>query len=106
MANDAKVDHMIRGHKATLYFTETGFDIKPQKLYENEVRPIIYQKRGAEDLTLHHRNFQEAIRNNKPLNCDCMLGTYGVAVCEMAVESFRKRQYVKSHSGNARHVST
>jgi hypothetical protein len=45
MANDAKVDHMISGHKATLYFTETGFDIKPQKLYAKEMPPITYQKR-------------------------------------------------------------
>jgi hypothetical protein len=95
MANDAKVDHMIRGHKATLYFTETGFDIKPQKLYEKDLQPITYKKHGAEDVTLHHRNLQEAIRRNQPLNCDCMLGTYGVVVCEMAVESFRKRKYLK-----------
>jgi predicted dehydrogenase len=106
MANDAKVDHMIRGHKATLYFTETGFDIKPQKLYAKDMRPITYQKRGAEDVTLHHRNLQEAIRKNQPLNCDCTLGIYGLAVCEMAVESFRKRRYVKWDQSNARRVST
>ena len=104
MANDAKIDHMIRGHKATLYFTETGFDIKPQKLYEKDVQPVTYKKQGAENVTLHHRNLQQAIRTNQPLNCDCMLGMCGVAVCEMAVESFRKRQYVKwdhakAHSG-------
>ena len=48
----------------------------------------------------------EQIRKNQPLNCDCMLGMYGVAVCEMAVESFRKRRYVKSDESNARRVST
>jgi predicted dehydrogenase len=95
MANDAPVDHMIRGHKATLYFTPTGFTIKPQKDYEKEVQPITYEKKGAEDLTLHHRNLQAAIRSNEPLNCDCMLGMYGVVLCEMAVESFRKREYLK-----------
>ena len=95
MANDAPVDHMIRGHKATLYFTNTGFTIKPQEQYAKEMQPVTYEKKGAEDLTLHHRNLQEAIRSNQPLNCDCMLGLYGVVVCEMSVESFRRREYLK-----------
>ncbi|HEY3937131.1 MAG TPA: Gfo/Idh/MocA family oxidoreductase [Bryobacteraceae bacterium] len=98
MANDAPVDHMIRGHKATLYFTQTGFTIKPQEDYQKEMQPVTYEKKGAEDLTLHHRNLQAAIRANEPLNCDCFLGLYGVAVCDMAVESMRKRQYLKWNS--------
>lgn len=95
MANDAPVDHMIRGHKATLYFTKTGFTIKPQEGYEKDIQPFTYEKKGAEDLTLHHRNLQAAIRSNQALNCDCMLGLYGVVLCDMAVESFRKREYLK-----------
>jgi hypothetical protein len=38
---------------------------------------------------LHQRKLQEAIRKNQPLNCDCMLGIYGVSVREMAVQFFR-----------------
>jgi predicted dehydrogenase len=95
MGNDTPVDHLIRGHHATLYFTRTGFTIKPQKGFEKDMQPITYEKKGAEDLTLHHRNLQAAIRDNQPLNCDSMLGLYGVVVCDMAVESFRKRQYLK-----------
>lgn len=102
MANDAPVDHMIRGQKATLYFTPTGFTIKPQKAYENEMQPITYEKKGAEDLTLHHRNLQAAIRSNEPLYCDCMLGLYGVVLCDMAVQSFRKREYLKWDAGKAK----
>jgi predicted dehydrogenase len=99
MANEAPVDHMIRGHKATLYFTPTGFTIKPEKDYEKDMQPVTYEKKGAEDLTLHHRNLQAAIRSNQPLNCDCMLGMYGVVICAMAVESFRKREYLKWDAG-------
>ena len=95
MGNDTPVDHMIRGHHATLYFTRTGFTIKPQEQYEKEMQPITYEKKGAEDLTLHHRNLQAAIRTNQPLNCDSTLGLYGVVVCDMAVESFRKREYLR-----------
>ncbi len=104
MANDTKIEHMIRGHKATLYFTEKGFMIEPQKEYAKDMQPITYEKKGAEDVTLHHRNLMEAIRSNQPLNCDCMLGMYGVVVCEMAVESFRKRQYLKWDAQKAQAV--
>ncbi|HMF78531.1 MAG TPA: Gfo/Idh/MocA family oxidoreductase, partial [Bryobacteraceae bacterium] len=68
MANGAPIDHMIRGHKATLYFTKTGFTITPEKAAEEEIKPFTYTKKGAEDLTLHHRNLQTAIRSNEPLN--------------------------------------
>jgi hypothetical protein len=92
MANDTPVDHVIRGHKATLAFTKTGFTITPQKAFVKDMQPITHQKTGAESITLHHRNLQAAIRSNEPLKCDCMLGYYGVVACEMGVQSYRKRK--------------
>jgi predicted dehydrogenase len=94
MANDTPVDHVLRGHKATLFFTRTGFTIKPQKLFEKDLQEITYEKKGAEALDLHHRNLHNAIRRNEPLKCDVMLGYYGVVACEMGVQSFRKRKYL------------
>lgn len=94
MANDTPVTHMLRGHKATLEFNRTGFNITPQKLYENEVKPVTYEKKGAEDIALHHKNLQAAIRKGDALKCDCMLGYYGVVVARMGVESFRRRKYL------------
>lgn len=94
MANDTPVDHLLRGHKATLEFTRTGFTITPQRLYAGESEPATYEKKGAEDLTLHHKNLQAAIRTNAPLKCDCMLGYYGVVAARMGVESYRRRKYL------------
>lgn len=94
MANDTPVDHVLRGHKATLQFTRTGFTIKPQSLFAAEGKEIVHQKTGAESLELHHRNLQNAIRKNEPLKCDAQLGYYGVVACEMGVQSFRKRKYM------------
>src|SRR5712692_8895657 len=62
MANDTPVDHVIRGHKATLQFTKTGFTITPQKDFAKDMQPIEHQKTGAEALTLHHRNRSEERR--------------------------------------------
>lgn len=94
MANDVKVEHMLRGNKATLVFTETGLEIRAQKLYKDEVDEIVHEKTGAESTTLHHRNLMNAIRHNEPLKCDCQLGYYGVVACEMGTESYRKRKYM------------
>ena len=95
MANDTPVDHVLRGHKATLHFTRTGFVIRPQSLYAKEMKEIVHQKTGAEDITLHHRNLIRAIRFNEPLKCDCRLGYYGVVACAMGVESFRRQKYMR-----------
>ena len=94
-ANDTPVEHVLRGHKATLKFTSTGFTITPQRMFAKDIKPVEYKKHGAESVEPHHRNLQAAIRRNEALKCDCMLGYYGVVACEMGVQSFRKRKYLK-----------
>lgn len=106
MANNTPIRHVLRGHKATLEFTETGFTIIPQETTnEAVISPtgekiigegiITHEKTGAEDITLHHRNLQASIRTDAPLNCDHKLGYYGVVACTMGVQSFRKRKYLR-----------
>ncbi len=106
--NDTRIKHLIRGHKATLEFTKSGFTITPQDQVQEKLTTdkgealkvddqgkFHHQKKGAEDITLHHRNLQKAIREGEELNCDARLGMYGVAACKMGVMSFRKRKYYK-----------
>jgi hypothetical protein len=95
MANDTPIEHVIRGHKATLTFTRTGWTIQPQRPYAKEMKEIVHKKTGAEDIRLHHRNLHDAIRKNAALNCDYMMGYYGVVAADMGVQSFRKQQYLK-----------
>jgi len=104
MANSTKVDHLLRGHKATLEFTRTGFTIRPEGR-ESQGKEIVHQKTGAEELDLHHRNLMNAIRKNEPLKCDVTLGYYGVVACEMGVESYRKLKYMKWDAAKARIVA-
>lgn len=105
MANDTKIDHLIRGHKATLEFTRTGFTIHPQELFKDEAKQIVHVKSGAEDLAIHHRNLQNAIRKNEELNCDCNLGYYGVVAAEMGNTSYRKRKYMKWDAAKQRIIN-
>ena len=94
MANSTPVEHMLRGHKATLFFNREGFVIRPEGPFRDEVKEITHKKSGAESTALHHKNLQDAIRNNAPLKCDCNLGYYGVAAAQMGVEAYRKQRYI------------
>jgi len=105
MANDTSIEHVIRGHKATLQFNRDGFVITPQEISDEarkvddktakELRLLIYKKTGAEDVKLHHQNLHAAIRKGDSLRCDVELGYYGVVVTLMGVESFRTQSYLK-----------
>ena len=97
MANDTPIPHVIRGHEGTLEFTNTGFIIREQRYKVNDEAPrpdIIHKKTGAEDITLHHRNLQNAIRSNETLKCDSTTGLYAVVAVRLAVDSYRKRKYM------------
>ncbi len=95
MANDTPIPHVIRGHEGTIEFTRSGFTIRPQRQFSEGKQEIVHQKTGGEDITLHHRNLQDAIRNGAALKCDVDLGYYGVVAVGLAVESFRKSRYMK-----------
>ena len=85
MGNDYGVDHLIRGQDATLLFTSDGWEIIEQgtdKVIER------HQKSGGEDIALHHKNLQAAIRSDDPLHCPPELGLYGVIAIVGANQSW------------------
>ncbi len=97
MANAEPIPHVIRGHEATLEFTRDGFVIRPEgrmnRAGDKEI--ITHKKTGGEDILLHHRNLQDAIRNGAAIKTDVMTGYYGVVAVGMATEAFRKNKYIK-----------
>ncbi len=111
LANDTPIRHVIRGHKATMEFTKEGFTVTPQESSNTDAisgtgedvggsELFTHHKSGAEDVTLHHRNLQQAIRENESLHCDQNLGYYGVVACMMGVRSLRDRKYLKWDTQN------
>jgi predicted dehydrogenase len=94
MGNATAIDHMIRGHKATIRFTAKGFNIVPERIFQDEVKPLEYEKKGSESTELHHRNLQAAIRSGAQLNCDVDLGYYGVVAAQVGSMSYRQRKYM------------
>jgi len=89
MANARGNQHCIRGHRATLVFTGAGWDI-----IDEESGAVIesHAKTGGEDVGLHHRNLQAAIREGAELNCPPELGMCAVAAVCMGNESWFRKQ--------------
>jgi predicted dehydrogenase len=85
MSNRVGVDHLIRGYRATLYFTPTGWVAKDK---DGKVLAT-HQKTGGEDIHLHHTNLHNHLRKGEPLNCPPELGLAGVVAVNMANESWR-----------------
>ena len=94
MANSSPIEHMLRGHKATLTFNGDGFVIKPQGPFANDMQEIVHTKSGKEDTVLHHKNLHNAIRLGEALKTPVELGYYGVVASQVGVQSLRKRQYM------------
>ena len=91
MANENKNPHCIRGTEATLYFTDTGWEIKADDGNVIET----HTKTGGEDVDPHHRNHHQAIREGAALNCPAELGLAGVVPVRMANLSwFDRKTYV------------
>lgn len=88
MSNRVGIDHLIRGYRATLYFTPTGWVIKDKddKVLEE------HKKTGGEDIHLHHTNLHNHLRNGEALNCPVELGMAGVVAVCMANQSWRSGQ--------------
>ena len=88
MSNRVPIDHLIRGYRGTLYFTNDGWVAKDK---DGKVLGE-HKKSGSENIPLHHTNLHDAIRNGAELNCPAPLGLAGVAAVTMANESWRSGQ--------------
>jgi len=100
MSSRVGIDHLIRGYRATLYFTSTGWVIKDKddKVLEE------HKKTGGENHVLHHTNLHNHLRNGEPLNCPAELGLTGVVAVCMANESWRSGRMIGWDRKNQRMV--
>ena len=100
MSNRVGIDHLIRGYRATLQFTNDGWvarDKDGKVLRE-------HKKTGGEDINLHHANLHAAIRDDVELNCPVQLGMAGVAAVCMANTSWATGQMMGWDSANQKVV--
>ena len=94
MANDTRIQYLLRGHKATLEFTASGFSITPQAMFKEGAKTVEYQRQGAESIDLHHQNLHDAIRTGAAIKCDAELGYKAVVAVQLGSLSYRRHKYM------------
>jgi predicted dehydrogenase len=105
MANRYRLDHCIRGQKATLVFVRNkGWQIIEEgsggKVIEEFSRP------HAHEVTLHHKNLHDAIRHGTALHCPPELGFRGLVPVWMANESWFTKKMLRWDAAVKKAVST
>jgi len=100
MSNRVGMDHLIRGYRATMYFTNSGWVAKDK---DGKVLAT-HTKKGGEDILPHHTNLHNHLRTGEPLNCPPELGLAGVVAVNMANESWRTSQMMGWDAKNERMV--
>lgn len=72
--NEQGWQDMIRGNKATLYFGGSGVQIRPERVWAEEVEFGEEPVEGAgESIEQHHKNFLQCIREGGVPNCNIEL---------------------------------
>jgi predicted dehydrogenase len=67
--NEQGWEDMIRGNKATIYLGGDSVEVKPERVWADEVEPVSEQTPGGEPIERHEKNFFDCIRNNGTPNC-------------------------------------
>ena len=98
MSNRVGIDHLIRGYRGTMQFTDSGWVARDK---DGKVLAQ-HKKNGAEDIHLHHTNLHNHLRHGEPLNCPMELGMAGVVAVNMANESWRSGQMMGWDTQNER----
>jgi predicted dehydrogenase len=81
----------IRGNKATLYFGGNGVEIKPERVWSDEIDESTEPVNGPkEDITLHEKNFLDCIRTNGVPNCNIDIAVRVQTMISLAERSYRE----------------
>jgi predicted dehydrogenase len=94
-ANEQGLEDMIRGHKATMYLGGNGIEIRPERVFADEIEGSKEQIGTGEDIGAHERDFIAAIRTGKKPNCDIELATRVQVTISMAEMSYRQNKMMR-----------
>jgi predicted dehydrogenase len=89
MSNRVGLDHVIRGYRGTMYFSDKGWVVRNK---DGKILEQYAEKKPHEDMHNHHTNLHNHLRNGEPLNCGIDLGMAAVVAVNMANESWRTSQ--------------
>lgn len=89
--NEQGWQDMIRGNKASLFFGGNGVEIKPERVWADEVEEGVEPINGpGEDIAIHEKNFLDCIRENKVPNCNIDIAVRVQTMISLGDMAFQK----------------
>lgn len=89
--NEQGWQDMIRGNKATLYFGGTGVQIRPERVWAEEVEFGEEPVEGpGESIEEHQKNFLQCIREGGRPNCNIDLALRVQVIVSLGEMSYRR----------------
>ena len=84
---------MIRGNKATLFFSGDNGQLTPERAYSDEVESEQIKLNGnGEPIPVHHKNWLDSIRNNVKPNCNIDLAVRVQTMITLGELAYRNNQ--------------
>jgi hypothetical protein len=89
--NEQGWQDMIRGNKASLYFGGSGVDIKPERVYAEEVEEATEPVPGdGERIETHQKNLLDCIRGGGVPNCNIDLALRVQVMISLGEMAYRR----------------
>ena len=83
----------IRGNKATIYFGGTSVEIKPERVWADEVEGLPSQQAGdGEHIESHQKNWLDCIRDGKEPNANIDIASRVQVMITLAELAYRNNQ--------------
>lgn len=91
--NEQGWQDMIRGNKATLYFGGNGVEIRPERVYADEIEGGTEPIEGWDErIEYHEKNFIDCIRENKAPNCNIDIAARVQTMISLGDLAFQKQK--------------
>ncbi len=91
--NEQGMRPMIRGNKATLFFSGDNAQLTPERAYSDEVESEQIKLNGnGEPIQAHHKNWLDSIRNNTEPNCNIDLAIRVQTMITLGELAYRNNQ--------------
>lgn len=95
VANESGLPNLIRGKEASMYLDEGALQVRPERIYSEDMDPIKVPIRTPKDLQKeHHRNFLQCMRTRRQPNCPAALACKVTVALALAVQSFREDKVI------------
>jgi predicted dehydrogenase len=88
--NEQGMRPMIRGNKGTIFFSGNSAQLRPEPAFTDEIESeTVPLNSNGEPIEVHHKNWLDAIRDNKEPNCNIELAARVQTIITLGETAYR-----------------